>query len=228
MSAGSPAEVLARALRQRKSVRGFLPAPLAEAELRALFALAQHAPSWCNIQPWRVVVTGPGLTARVAAALTQAAQAGLPAPEVAFPGDYPEPYLGHRRRCGGALYGAMDIARGDGEGRYRAWLRNYALFGAPHLAVVSCDRRLGEYATLDVGVWLGVLLSAASAMGIATCAMASVAGYPGPLRELLEIPPEHGILCGVALGREDPRVPANACRTERSPVDDNVRFVGFS
>jgi nitroreductase len=228
MTAAESTALLARLLEERHSVRGFRPEPLAEAELCALLAMAQRAPSWCNIQPWRVVITGPALTRQLAAALQQAARTGLPAPELGFPPGYPEPYLGHRRRCGGALYGAMGVARDDHDGRYQAWLRNYALFDAPHLAVVTRDRRLGEYATLDVGVWLGILLTAAQAMGIAACPMASVAAYPAPLRELCEIPAEHTVLFGVALGREDPQVPANACRTERSPLADNVRFLGFS
>jgi nitroreductase len=217
---------LAALLAARKSVRGFRPTPLPRAELEALFAAAQRAPSWCNIQPWRVAITAPPVTGVVSAALVAAARRGLPAADLPFPGDYPEPYLAHRRACGFALYGAMGIARDDKAARYDAWLRNYEVFDAPHLAVVSRDRRLGEYATLDVGVWLGVLLTVAASMGIATCPMASIAAYPAPLRAHLAIPDEQVILFGLALGREDPDAPANACRTTRDPVAANVRFFG--
>ena len=44
-----------------------------------------------------------------------------------------------RRACAGALYAAMGIARDDKAGRYDAWLRNFELFDAPHVAVVSVD-----------------------------------------------------------------------------------------
>ena len=224
----SPASIdLQVALTERKSVRGFRPEPLPEAELVALFAAAQRPPSWCNIQPWRVVVTAAPLTRTVSEALVQAARSGPPAPELPFPFDYPEPYLAHRRTCGFALYGAMGIPRDDKAARYDAWLRNYQVFDAPHLAVISRNRRLGEYATLDVGVWLGVLLTVAATMGIATCPMASIAAYPAPLRTHLAIPDEEVILFGLALGREDPAVPANACRTRRDPVSANVRLLGF-
>lgn len=216
---------LSELYRERSSTRGFLPEPLERGELEALFADAQQAPSWCNIQPWRVVVTSPPRTAEVSAALLEAAQAGLPSPDVAFPGEYPEPYLARRRACGGALYGAMGIERGDRQGRWGAWLRNYELFDAPHLAVVSRDRRLGEYATLDVGVWLGFLFTAAAARGLGMCAMASVAAYPGPLRAELAIPENEVILFGVAFGRIDPEVPANRCATSREAVGDWLRFV---
>jgi hypothetical protein len=190
--------------------------------------MAQRAPSWCNIQPWRVWVTAPPVTCLLAGALGEAARAGLPAPDVPFPMEYPEPYLTRRRACGHALYAAMGIARADRARRYDAWLRNYALFGAPHLAVVAQDRSLGQYGTLDVGVWLGTLLASAAVLGIDTCAMASIAAYPAVLRRDLGIPPELAVLFGVALGREDPGVPANQCLQGRDPVDANVQFVGFA
>ncbi len=209
----------------RRSVRGYRPEPVTRATLAEIFAAAQRAPSWCNIQPWRVIVTEPPVTDTVRAALVAAARAGPPHAEVAFPGDYPEPYLAHRRACGFALYGAMGIARDDKAARYEAWIRNYELFDAPHLAVVSVDRRLGSYALLDVGVWLGFLVAAATAAGIATCPMASIAGYPTPLRAALPIPDDHHILFGLALGHEQTDAPANAGRTDRAPLDANVTFI---
>ncbi len=218
---------LAAALQARRSVRGFLPEPLSQEVLSELFALAQRAPSWCNIQPWRVVVTAPPVTETVRQALVTAARSGLPAPELPFPLDYPEPYREQRKQCGAALYGAMGIARDDKAARYDAWLRNYQLFDAPHLAVVSRDRRLGEYATLDLGVWLGVLLTAAASLGIDACPMASIAAYPQPLRTHLEISQQETIVFGVALGREDASVAANRCRTSRLELAECVRFAGF-
>ena len=218
---------LTRALEQRKSVRGFHPEPLPEAELRHLFAMAQRAPSWCNVQPWRVWVTAPPVTRQVAEALTQAAMSGLPDPDLDFPHSYPEPYLARRRACGNALYSAMGIEREDKVRRQGAWLRNFALFDAPHLAVITQERELGQYGTLDVGLWLGFLLASAAALSIDACPMASVAAYPEPLRRVLGIPAELAVLCGVVLGHEDPEVAANGCRTDREPLDANVTLVGF-
>ena len=208
----------------RSSTRGFLPAPLPRELLLTLFEAAQRAPSWCNVQPWRVVVTEPPTTAQVTAALVEAAGHQPAAPEVPFPGDYPSPHLQHRRACGLALYRAMGVARDDREGRDRAWLRNFQAFDAPHLAVVSCDRRLGPYAYVDLGVWLGYLLPAAAALGIATCPMASIATYPQALRALLPIAADDVIVFGIALGTADETAPANQCRTSREPVTANVQF----
>jgi nitroreductase len=220
-------ESVRAALDGRRSTRAFRPEPIPRDQLERLFATAQRAPSWCNIQPWRVWLTAPPVTAEVADALTAAATSGLPGPELPFPIDYPEPYRAHRRDCGVALYQAMGIARDDKTARYGAWLRNYRLFDAPHLAVVACDRRLGPYAILDVGVWLGTLLTTAAAMAIDTCPMASVAAYPAPLRDRLAIPEPLAILFGIALGHADSAAPANACRTDRSPLAANLELVGF-
>ena len=212
-------------LENRHSVRGFLGDAVPPATLHAIFAAAQRAPSWCNIQPWRVALTMPPVTGLLTAELLTAAKTTAPHPELPFPIDYPSPYQEHRRKCGGALYEAMGITRENKAGRYDAWMRNFALFDAPHLAVVSCDRRLGPYAYLDVGVWLGYLLAAAEAAGVSTIPMAAVATYPTPLRARLPIADTDIILFAIALGYEDRAIAANQCRTTREPIESNVTIV---
>lgn len=218
------ADDLEAAWRDRRSIRAFRPDPVERTTITRMFAAAQAAPSWCNVQPWRVTVTLPPATGRLAEALVAAARSGLPRAEVPFPLDYPAPYKEHRQACGIALYQAMGIGRDDKAKRYDAWLRNYALFDAPHVAVVACDRRLGPYAYVDVGVWLGYVLTAAAALGIATCPMASVAAYPEPLRAHLPIADTDIVLFGLAFGYADDTAPANTCRTSRAPIEANVTF----
>ena len=217
-------EQLSRIWGERASRRAFRPEPIPRETLSALFGAAQRAPSWCNVQPWRVAVTEPPKTGELSAALVAAARSSLPHAEVPFPLDYPPPYKQHRVACGVALYQAMGVARDDKAGRYDAWLRNYALFDAPHVAIVACDKRLGPYAYVDVGVWLGYVLTAAAALGIDTCPMASVAAYPEPLRKLLPIADTDTILFGLALGHADDAAAANRCRTTREPIEANVTF----
>lgn len=209
---------------KRSSTRAFRPEPIARETLLEMFEAAQHAPSWCNVQPWHVVVTEPPKTAELAAAMVAAAKSGMPHAEVPFPIEYPTPYKERRIACGAELYRNMGIAREDKAGRYDAWLRNYAFFDAPHVAIVSCDKRLGPYVYIDVGVWLGYVLTAATALGIETCAMASVAAYPEPLRAQLGIADGDVILFGIAMGHADPGAPANKTRTTREPASVNVTF----
>lgn len=217
---------VAAAWDERRSIRGFRPEAIPRADLEQMFSAAQRAPSWCNVQPWRIALTEPPATAALAEVMQAAARGGFPRAELPFALDYPPPYKERRNACGAALYQAIGVTRDDKAGRYDAWLANYAFFGAPHLAVVACDRRLGPYAYVDVGVWLGYLVTAAELLGIATCPMASVAAYPDPLRQHLPIAETDVILFGLALGYADDDAPANRCRTSREPVASNVTFVG--
>lgn len=213
-----------QALEERRSVRGFLPDPVDPKVLTRVFERAQRAPSWCNIQPWRVWVASGATRDRLVAAYIEAAKTGMPEPELEWPPTYPEPYGTHRKECGIALYGAMGVTREDKAGRYAAWMRNYEAFDAPHVALIGFDTRIGIYAGLDVGCWLQSLLLAAWSEGIASCAMASLAAYPGPARAVLDIPNDVKLAFGLALGFEDPSVAANQCRTTRAPLAANVTF----
>ena len=210
-------------IRARRSVRGFLrDRPVPEAVLQEAFAVAQHAPSNCNVQPWRVYLASGAACERLRAALTATIDAHeRPSPEDpidTFPGDY------HRLQieCAVTLYGAMGIARGDSPGRRRAMRRNFELFDAPHAAVVCMDRSFGVGVALDVGMYVQSLMLALTARGVATCPQASLRNYPGPIRAVLAIPDELRILCGVAIGYEDPAVPANQAHPGREPIASNV------
>jgi nitroreductase len=75
-------------------------------------------------------------------------------------------------------------------------------------------------------VWLGYVVTAAAALGIDNCPMASIAAYPEPLRARLPIPETDVILFGIAFGRADATAPANRTRTTREPVETNVTIVG--
>lgn len=216
---------LGRAVSDRRSVRAFLSSDVPRDVLTRVLETAQRAPSWCNIQPWRVYLASGARRAQLTAALLEAAKGSPPAPDVPFPFDYPEPYATHRKKCGGALYEAMGVARGDSEGRLAAWLRNFVAFDAPHIAMVGIDRRFDLYAALDVGCWLQTLMLAATAEGLSTCAQASLAVYSDVVRRELGVPDEVKLLFGVGIGYEDTGAAANNCRTTREPLVSNVTFL---
>ncbi len=215
---------VSRAVAERRSTRAFLPKDVPAETLRSIFERAQRAPSWCNIQPWRVWVASGETRARLTSEMTRAALEEAPSPDVPFPTDYPEPYGTHRRACGRALYEAMGVARDDTAGRQAAWLRNFVAFDAPHVAIVGFDSRFDLYAALDVGCWLQTVLLLAREEGVSACAQASLSLYPKVSREILGIPEQVKILFGIALGYEDPSAPANTCLTARDPVESNVTF----
>ncbi|HTJ85286.1 MAG TPA: nitroreductase [Polyangiaceae bacterium] len=211
-------------LARRRSVRAFRSDEIPEETLRRIFEEAQRAPSWCNIQPWRAWVASGETRARLTEGLVTEAKTGAPHPDIPFPIEYPEPYGARRKECGGALYRAMGIERGDTAGRQAAWLRNFVAFDAPHVAIVGIDRCFDVYAAIDVGCWLESVLLVATSLGVATCAQASLAVYPSVARRVLGIGDDVRIVFGIGLGYEDEEAAANRCRTSREPLESNVVF----
>lgn len=217
---------LDEAVRNRRSVRGFLPESIPDAVLREVLELAQLTPSNCNVQPWLVhVVSGQTLSV-LRDALVDAASAGLPTnPD--FPADIRRFAGVHRERQIDAavqLYGAMDVARGDIDGRRRAYISNYAFFGAPHAIFIFIESQFGPREIHDKGMYGQTLLLALASRGIASCAQGALGEYPDIVRRHLGVGPEHRLMYGISIGYEDPAVKANAARVGRAPIEDVVRF----
>ena len=59
----------------------------------------------------------------------------------------------------------------------------------------------------------------ARAHGLETCPQQAWTTYGAVVHRELAIPPEHILLSGMALGREDASAPENTLVTEREPVD---------
>jgi nitroreductase len=214
------------AVAQQRSIRAFLPDPGPRETLTRIFERAQRAPSWCNIQPWRVWIASGETRTALIGDLVAAAGARMPSPDVAFPSDYPEPYLGHRRACAKALYDVMGVARDDGPARHAAWMRNFVAFDAPHVAIVAIDKRFAIWAALDVGCWLETVMLLAEEEGLSTCAQASLSLYPDVLRARLGVGDDVNVLFGLGIGKRDPDAAANRCVTAREALEKNVTFVG--
>jgi len=65
-----------------------------------------------------------------------------------------------------------------------------------------------------------------AALGLASCAQASLSHYAGVVRQVLGIDDEQRLLFGIAFGYEDPAHPANATRTNRAAIDQAALFHG--
>ena len=128
----SDAQTLERLLAARHSCRGFLAEPVADSVIERILAMAQRSPSWCNAQPWQVIVTKGAGTERFRAAIYAHVTKEPSAPDIAFPREYRGTYLARRRGCGFALYDAVGVKRGDRAASAVQMLENYKFFGAPH------------------------------------------------------------------------------------------------
>jgi nitroreductase len=216
-----------RVLTERRSIRAFDPARSVPREtiLRAL-TLAQQSPSNCNAQPWRVFVVGGERCRRLRDVLVDAVEQAVPPDEAttpAFTGRYRELQVD----CAVQLYTELGIDREDRPARARAELRNFEFFDAPHVAVLCMQESFPVGVAIDVGIYLQSLLLAFEALGVSTCAQASLRRYATLIKRELEIDPSLRVMCGVSFGYALPGAPVNRVRQARSGVEENVTLLGF-
>lgn len=217
---------LDKAIVGRRSVRGFLPKRVPRDLLQEVLELAQHAPSNCNVQPWRVYVASGDTLATLRGRLVAAAAAATPEVLNAPIDEFFGPYRERQVACAVELYGKMGVERHDRAGRRRAMLRNYEFFEAPHVAYVCMSKRFGVGVALDVGMYVQTLMLAMHSRGIGSCAQASLRAFPEIAAAHLGIPDDEQILCGISFGFEDPNVPANQARQPRDSFEHSVFFCG--
>ena len=146
MVAAGDYETLGRLLSSRYSCRGFLPEPVPREDIERILAVAQRTASWCNAQPWQVVVTSGDATERFRRRLLEGAREPVEAdkPDFAWPREYRDVYLQRRRECGFALYHSVGVARGDREGGERRARNRWASTvqsTVARLFPVSCSPR---------------------------------------------------------------------------------------
>jgi nitroreductase len=213
--------------RSRFSCRAFLPTQVPDETISRLIGIAQQAASWCNVQPWEVIVTSGEATDRFRKGLAEHAltQGDKYTFDVPMPPKYRGIYLERRREAGKRLYESLGIERGDRAGSARQTLRNYELFDAPHALIITVPNELGPYAVLDCGVFVGQLLLAAESLGLGAIAQAALASYGEFIRDFFDVPEDRHILLGVSIGWPDRGHPANNYRTDRAAVQDVTRWV---
>ena len=216
-------DTLTDILQARYSCRAFLADPVPDDVITRIIGTARHVPSWCNAQPWQVTITKGDATDRFRTALMQAASKGVPpTPDLDWPKGYSGVYGSRRRSCGFQLYDAVGIDKSDGAGRSAQMLRNYALFDAPHVAIITAPAELGPYGAMDSGGFVTAFTLAATALGVATITQAAIAAYAPLVREQLDIADDRLVLCAISFGYADTDAPINQFRTERADPADII------
>ncbi|MDM7968916.1 MAG: nitroreductase [Paracoccaceae bacterium] len=213
-------------LKARHSCRAFRPDPLPDDVIADIVTSAGRVPSWCNAQPWQLIVTRAAETDRFRDALYAAATSQPPKPDLEWPRQYTGVYRDRRRTCGFQLYDSLGIPKEDRAGTQAQMLENYRLFGAPHVAIVTTEADLGPYGAMDSGGFVALFTLAAQARGVASIPQAAVAAQAPFLRDWFGIPEHRQILCAISFGLEDTDHPANAFRTERAPLSEVLNMRG--
>ncbi|PIW29829.1 MAG: nitrobenzoate reductase [Rhodospirillales bacterium CG15_BIG_FIL_POST_REV_8_21_14_020_66_15] len=223
------AEIVEAAVTSRRSIRAFLPTPVPRETVERILAAASYAPSGSNMQPWKVRVVAGAAKDRLVAAVTAEHDAGR-AQERDFrcyPDPFPEPYLSRRRATGWGLYGTLGIEKGDKAAMHRQHGRNFLFFDAPVGLIFTIDGSLEMGSWLDYGTFLQNIMVMARGLGLDTCPQAAWCSFHSTVKEVLEIPEDEVVVCGMALGHAAPDAVENGFRPVREPVAGFARFLDF-
>ncbi len=217
-------------IRSRRSLRAFLPTPVADEDIRVMLEVAARAPSGTNTQPWKVIV----LKGQALHDLSQAILAAYNDPEIAkthteeykyYPVQWRSPYIDRRRKIGWDLYALLGLERENKAGMHAQHGRNYAFFDAPVGLIFTIDRVMEQGSWLDYGMFLQNLMLTARARGLDTCPQAAFTQFHRIIQEQLDIPAQEMIVCGMSLGYADHSKIENSLHTERASVDEFARFI---
>lgn len=218
------------ALRQRSSIRAYLPDAIELELVKDILSLARMAPSGANLQPGKFhVLTGQAL-AELKNSLAEAVETDRPVvTEYSY---FPKPLSAELKArqiaAGFALYSALGITRRDVAARREQFKRNYQFFDAPVGIVVTLQKNMGKGCFMDLGMTLMALFMAVESKGLGATGIGALANHGDVVHEALGIEQSEMVVCGVALGMPDREHPVNATRTEREPLESFARFRGFN
>jgi nitroreductase len=222
----APIAVLEDLLGERYSCRAYRPDPVPRPIIGRMLTAAQRTASWCNSQPWQVVIASGAAKERFRAAIYAAASSGAPDDgDFSFPREYRGVYLERRRESGFQLYNTLGIARGDRAAYARQALENFNFFGAPHVAIIHSDEALGIYGAIDCGAYVGNFLLAAQALGLGAIPQAALAHQSGLIRRHFGLGDDRRVVCGISFGFPDRDHKINSYRTSRAGISDTATFV---
>src|SRR5882672_1944922 len=195
--------VLEELLNERYSVRAFLPQEVSRETIDHVLTVAQRTASWCNSQPWQVLIASGEAKERFRKAIyAEAASGAGDDHDFTPPREYLGVYLERRRESGFQLYNTLGIIRGDKAAYGKQALENYNFFGAPHVAIIHT----------------------AQALGLGTIPQAALARHSGLIRRHFKLSDDRRVVCGISFGFADNAHKVNSYRTSRASVADTVTF----
>ncbi len=223
-------KIVDAAICSRRSIRAFKPTLVAREDIEAILEVAARAPSGSNTQPWKVyVLTGDirqRLSQRILEAYLDPEQVQAHTEEYAYyPRQWVSPYVDRRRKVGWDLYGLLGLTRDDKAGMQAQHGRNFEFFDAPVGLIFTIDRLMEQGSWLDYGMFLQNVMVAARARGLDTCPQAAFTQFHRVIADVLNIPDNEQLVCGMALGFADPARVENSLQTERANASEFARFL---
>ena len=221
---------IVKAIRERRSIRGFKPDPVSKEIMNEILDIAIQSPSAMNTQPWEFTVISGEVLDNIKKANVDLLNSGEnPQPEHEVVG-WPPDSVYRKRQVDLAkqIFQVMEIPREDKEKRARWMERGFRYFDAPVAIIILADRALGNSTPLlDIGSVMQTICLAALNYGMGTCIEDQGVMYPSVLRKYANIPETKRILVSIAIGYPDWDFPGNRVESTRESVDTITTWHGF-
>jgi nitroreductase len=215
-------------VRNRRSIRSFLPAPVPEPLIHAVLDDARHAPSNANIQPWQIHIVSGAKRDELSAAMLAAESEGRFSPD--FPFSYDEFYGAYSERQkaqAAAYYQALGVTREAFDERRSTMLRNLEFFGAPHVCLLFMPAFCGGVRIAgDVGMYGQTFLLSLAAHGLGGVPQTLLGFFADDARAVLGIDPSMKMLFGISFGHPDMSSLAAMYQIGKAPAEETVTFHG--
>ncbi|MEH6551704.1 MAG: nitroreductase family protein [Pseudomonadales bacterium] len=212
-------------LQERASIRAFLDKRVPDEILKSIFESAQLSPSNCNVQPWQTCVVSGKTKDQLKEKFMQTLMTGaMPNPDFNWLPKYEGIHRDRQFGSANALYSSMGITREDKEARQMSMIRNWQFFDAPHAVFFTMDKYLDIMGAVDLGIYAQTLSLVMVDHGLSNCMQGALGQFPDPVREVLKLPEERGVLFGMSFGYADESAAVNKTRTDRGTIDNAVSF----
>jgi nitroreductase len=223
-------KIVDEAITSRRAIRAFLSTPVDRADIEAILNVAARAPSGTNTQPWKVYVLTGAIKEKLSAEILRAHNdPALGKQHVEgfsyYPREWKSPYIDRRRKVGWDLYSLLGLTRENKAGMHAQHGRNYRFFDAPVGMMFTIDRVMEQGSWLDYGMFLQNIMIAARGRGLDTCPQAAFAQYHRIITDILQLPPNEMVVCGMSLGYADMSRIENSLVSERVPMSEFMTFL---
>jgi nitroreductase len=209
------------AIKNRRSVRAFLPKPVDRDTLDAVFRSAARTPSWANTQPWEVFAATGNVLERIKAGYREKYDTRSPsAPETEPPHTWSESSRLRQQQ----LY--PDMMRSSGITAEQFGELSQSMFNAPVVAYICMDQALSAWSLYDIGAYSQSVLLAAYDRGLGGIQAITLTLFPDVIRRELGVPANLKITIGIALGYPDAGNPINSFVSARASVGETVHILG--
>lgn len=210
-------------MRTRRSVRAFTEEPVSRAILEQVLADASQAPSAINMQPWEIHMVLGEERKRLSRRLQRAfKEKGLSCGPGAVK-TLPEKFMKRARQCADQMIPLIERMEAD----FKTYVNEGSLnfYAAPAVALIFIDECFSSERMIDAGAFLGYLVLAAAAHGLASCPIGLVTSYEDEIKDQLNVPESKNLVISVALGKPDCTAAINEFRSTREGLNEFVRWI---